>query len=1507
MGNPVINQFHINFKDIAIDEIALEGLDGIDVDLFWRRVEKRCSSSLSEKLKTRIWNFLLANDHVAFYKLPSPREPLEIRDRFSTIEETSGNLIEPPECFDGPYEYCPVPAAYGSCKDYNERVLIPKEDLKCRTLTAVVEEYGQCLVMVASLEERWRALAPQLPISQLKSLNLTHYCLLELIGKSRENGQMSAGNSNLLKIVKDPKFLFYNRKQLVKLGLIKVSCVPQVSGNRGAKAILLSLKRFYKSRVAMIPRHGIIHNIIQYLKEKPDFTERTDVLVKKKLASPSNIKRMKKVSHYFLVEDKDSEREGSEPVSKKRRLSDLSPLTPKKYLILNIQNEESSASEDESPPEAPLKCQYSVGVNLLRQAYEKFIEAGMNGLTQVQLGQVLGIEFYTCRSICRMFKARNIVREVLEDRGRQRTARYIARASKGTTDQSFAEEKQKMLDYIHNASLNLSTQNCSDDGEPVEKKLKTEGIDEAKIIEVPYTSNPSNPGFLQALNSKKPPTLRQLKYANGILKVTRERLSVTGYQTLSTIVAEEIKEPRLDTKALATLVHKLFAEKQVKLFKLAWPGHHQRYSNLICAPHVTATHDVITRKYREICIRSYINKEVKTPKVKKEVKTVEQLGRPFKLYAYPRYMKVRKLHEFICKLVYFRDNPGFPDLPPGFASLIHMIPEMSVELAVGHISSTAMTQILPLRLTEAIMGQKLREVPQSMYKTILQSKSLQTCLRATLAVLSSFGLIQLCLPQAIADHHSGLLKYIFYVNRNAKLLDTTGTWPRDVDPKTIEKTFKFDTLDDVVTYWQSLFDISLGTIVLDRDKSKQMPPARIRSLKDVEKNDDGSVYGDGGGPAGLDSTYYLELQRHWETMHVVNYKKTTLQALKLKKAKRLAAKNKEKKPAKKPIKPAKVKLVASKKPAANLKRKRLPERVLKWTKNEDYMLLLCKAALTIMSPNSQPGCLTVRNLVAKDILSAHDPGKTASFCHKRSVMLESNSTLTHERECLVSELRRRPHLASRYENRLKKVRLAHSLNMAKFISSARLPAMELVHILLQISRSKSYTKRVPCVALNLEEFNRNYDITMSTSQKAFNLYRTSPDCSDEVTTLKESIIMALAFKDDENVKKSEKVYTFLDKYSETQLRTAIEHLRKSSAISVKEKSLNNILNRFSFSDMVKTTSSFKATMSTYKFSAAYQRRQISKLNSEFVDQVANILNEELPTKPGGSPEMNCVVCELLVSNEVALVTESSPYITGSSGTLLNENNLNNIDIEAHYKLKLGTVQCVFKKDVKVYAEIFPEVDYAGILDSLVSDATIRKAKTKKKQQDKIIDILQEKKENGCTFMELKNLTGHDTKTLVAKLQKMETNGIVKLVGFYENLLVLTEFIKPWSVQNLDEHRVIPTPWLSLEGRINKNLFLKWCGVILNKVFEHPAISIQTISEDIEFISSRSVQDVLMFLERSKLVTLKVMTMSEPDLFSEDLLIEEEEFYKYASPQDIVAYPAKDAFTKYACLRKAMLS
>lgn len=91
------------------------------------------------------------------------------------------------------------------------------------------------------------------------------------------------------------------------------------------------------------------------------------------------------------------------------------------YVVLEPSSDESTQSEGEI--EEPIKCQYKVGVNLYRQAYERFIDAGLKGLTQIELAQLLGVEFYTTRTICRIFKTKKIVREFLEDRGRQRTAK----------------------------------------------------------------------------------------------------------------------------------------------------------------------------------------------------------------------------------------------------------------------------------------------------------------------------------------------------------------------------------------------------------------------------------------------------------------------------------------------------------------------------------------------------------------------------------------------------------------------------------------------------------------------------------------------------------------------------------------------------------------------------------------------------------------------------------------------------------------------------------------------------------------------------------------------------------------------------------------------------------------------------------------------------------------------------------------------------------------------------
>jgi hypothetical protein len=102
----------------------------------------------------------------------------------------------------------------------------------------------------------------------------------------------------------------------------------------------------------------------------------------------------------------------------------LKPHTKRRYIYLSSYSDESSESEEEDV-DVQLKCQYKIGVNLLRQAYERFLDAGLSGLTQVELGQLIGSEFYVSRTICRLFKTKNLVREFLEDKGRQRTARYL--------------------------------------------------------------------------------------------------------------------------------------------------------------------------------------------------------------------------------------------------------------------------------------------------------------------------------------------------------------------------------------------------------------------------------------------------------------------------------------------------------------------------------------------------------------------------------------------------------------------------------------------------------------------------------------------------------------------------------------------------------------------------------------------------------------------------------------------------------------------------------------------------------------------------------------------------------------------------------------------------------------------------------------------------------------------------------------------------------------------------
>ncbi|XP_013137412.1 PREDICTED: uncharacterized protein LOC106102464 [Papilio polytes] len=1492
------NSFTFNFKEIIIDEIALEGLEGIGIRFLWKRVENKISSPVTDKMKIRFWKFIVKFNNVTFYQNPEPMPNIEILDRFSIVHEETGQLLDPVDYLDGPYNYAPV-GNNGSSVHYNQRIVIEKEELQGLSYNDVITKYGDHLTIVASKEERWKALAGHVPISYLSQLTTAHYCVLEIVGKARDNGQMTVGNTNLTKIMKDPKHLFYIRKHLQDMGLVRTQCHPQFVQGRGMKSILLRLKRFHKPILLSTPKVGKLHNIIEYLKKKPDHSEKVDLLIKTGYLNHKQSKRLQKTLNVFRFEERQIK---VDEISNNRRQK---VFVKKKYISLEMSSEESDNSEDETPT-APLECQYKVGISLLRQAYERFLDAGLKGLTQIQLAQILGVEFYTSRTICRTLKSKNIVKEFLEDKGRQRTARYIAVAATTEIDNIYEEEKKKFLHFMNTSNIEDIKEEVPakkmrvEEDEPHENVEASDNVD-TDITEVKVIEGLENMINESLLNSKKNPTLRQLKFANGLLKVVRERRAISGYHTLSTLVSKDIGEPPMDTKALKSFVQKLVKDGQVKMYKIKWPGFHQKYTTLVCDPLMKSNDPVIIGKYKEISMKALTSQK---SKVKRAL--TEGVTRPLSQFAYPRYMKMQKLHELVINVVYFSDIKS--QFPEGFACVLSVVPHMTIGFAVGNISNVAISDIAHMRISDNLLDIKLKDAPSDLYERLLQSKSLQNSIRSNLKALAMMGLIQLiseAVPLPSTDYEGNLLSYLFYVNRRAKILDTSGIWPKpNTDLGKLEKSYHFKTFEDVSTYWNDVYNISTSTnveIVIKRDRKKIKPP--VRKAEDVQLYDNGERYGDGLGPCAFDSSFFMDIPRLWRTFYIRAAKMTQPPLRRKKKGKKIKIET---------VKKPKMRPVIKKKPlkavinelTINRRKRRQPDSLIKWSKWEDKIIMLCKAAITIMSPTSHPDCLRVRNAVAKEILYMADDKKTATACHRRAAAIECNSILMHEKECILNEVRRRPDLIQKYEGLLKRLRIRYSANLSRLFKECKIPMLELVRAMCLISRSKSFTQRVPCVAVDLEDFNKKFDITSSSSSsavKTFNMYRTPVDCDRLLASLKEGIIMTtmLSFENTINSDVASKVYAIFKKHPEVLLRTALEQLRKSGAISARDKILNNHLHRVEIEDIVQ---------SSYKISAFYQRRWICRLNSDFIDILGDSLEKQVPVDGvKGSPEINCIFCELLACDIFDLISLTTPAISGYSGSIMQEEQLNVIDIENKYSLKSGLVGCKLKCNIKEFSDLYEDIDIDGCMQEIQSFNVLDHTDIVELSEDEIVDHLEQIGDKGCTFQELKAHFSYDTKTLCKKLNDLEMKKIITRVGYYENKIILTEHFKSWALTVEVDKSFIPVPWLSLDYEVRFDILFKWAGVIVNKVFESPGCSVSVLSDSCEVLSYRAVQDICMFLKKCECVILHCVEIPEPALFSDNLPPNElMEFNRWDTPDNIVVFPTKNILTKYAYVRKNIL-
>uniref|UniRef100_A0A673ZX95 General transcription factor 3C polypeptide 1-like n=1 Tax=Salmo trutta TaxID=8032 RepID=A0A673ZX95_SALTR len=245
--------------DIVMDEVALEGLDGVTILSLWIRLEKRNPAfprNLDPYTKEFIWKSLVSNHEVDFYELPQERADVVLVDRFADIDPDTG--IQEASCWDRVDSY-PVQilledkrGIQGSCVFFKERrnvtPIIRTTDLTPRlTLEDAFKRWGRKLVMVASQRVRFRVLIGDGGDPDMK-LTDHSYCILERLGRARWQGELQR-DLHSCSFKTDPRKMHYLRKSLTQNDLITMqSHVIRLASGAQQHSILLLLKRFHVDR-----------------------------------------------------------------------------------------------------------------------------------------------------------------------------------------------------------------------------------------------------------------------------------------------------------------------------------------------------------------------------------------------------------------------------------------------------------------------------------------------------------------------------------------------------------------------------------------------------------------------------------------------------------------------------------------------------------------------------------------------------------------------------------------------------------------------------------------------------------------------------------------------------------------------------------------------------------------------------------------------------------------------------------------------------------------------------------------------------------------------------------------------------------------------------------------------------------------------------------------------------------------------------------------------------------
>ncbi|KAL1457593.1 hypothetical protein WDU94_007806 [Cyamophila willieti] len=268
----VVNTNPFNPVEILLEEVSLEGLDGITLEALWTRFQARPEFKEEINPLDKHWKqfyFELLKEHhvdISAFELPEERGKLVIFDFKEHVDNCTFAYVEPEERPPDIYPFATINdeelGVMGSCSTYHTRKNIT-QTIKTMSYNQACEAYQNKLVFVASqeLRRKYLVLTKRLNIPTNFEISLQSYCILERIGRHRGNGCIDISRESL-KIA--PKDIFYRRKELLAYKLITKQSLCKHKKKGIMRINLYYLPRFHVEQKSKI--NSFMEKILNALK-----------------------------------------------------------------------------------------------------------------------------------------------------------------------------------------------------------------------------------------------------------------------------------------------------------------------------------------------------------------------------------------------------------------------------------------------------------------------------------------------------------------------------------------------------------------------------------------------------------------------------------------------------------------------------------------------------------------------------------------------------------------------------------------------------------------------------------------------------------------------------------------------------------------------------------------------------------------------------------------------------------------------------------------------------------------------------------------------------------------------------------------------------------------------------------------------------------------------------------------------------------------------------------------